>query len=407
MHAAEIEVTKDLVSQVPGESGTFNLVISSTSSITPTSTFFYQQSRRRRQWHDRRADRLGGQEHAARRLVHCLRDGRERHRSSTTTPARIVCVNRGTSVQRGTTLPDGSVRLDVRRDDDIVCTITNTRKAGSIELRKFLNPSGDPGLFNLFIKNAAGTTVIDSALNVGNAGTTGANVVPPGTYTLEETAGTNTSLSNYSTTLQCVNTAAGNAPVTVTNNQVNVVQGATVRCDFVNSRLTGTLRVVKTVAGPTPGNTNWSFNATGPTPNSTTIPVEGAATVNGAIWPVNTGNYAITETVGAGTDGSLFNTTVSCSDGSGTASNGGRTISGVTVATAENVVCTFVNTRKSGSIELRKALSPTNDPGKFNLTITGLEWQLPTGTSTSAMTAPRAPTRSRPAQYTWPRSARV
>ena len=92
------------------------------------------------------------------------------------------------------------MRLDVRHDN-IVCTITNTRKAGSIELRKYLNPSEDPGLFNLFIRNAAGTTVIDSALNVGNEGTTSENFVPPGTYTLEETAGTNNSLSNYSTTL--------------------------------------------------------------------------------------------------------------------------------------------------------------------------------------------------------------
>ena len=35
--------------------------------------------------------------------------------------------------------------------DDIVCTITNTRKTGKLEVVKNLNPNTDPGKFNLQI----------------------------------------------------------------------------------------------------------------------------------------------------------------------------------------------------------------------------------------------------------------
>ena len=61
---------------------------------------------------------------------------------------------------------DASVQVDA--GDDIVCTITNTRETGKIELFKKLDPNTDPGRFNLFIKQ--GATVIDSEANAGDGG---------------------------------------------------------------------------------------------------------------------------------------------------------------------------------------------------------------------------------------------
>jgi hypothetical protein len=43
---------------------------------------------------------------------------------------------------------------DGRHNKDVVCTFTNTREQGSIKVVKNLDPTGDPGRFNLFVKQA-------------------------------------------------------------------------------------------------------------------------------------------------------------------------------------------------------------------------------------------------------------
>src|SRR5207237_1347897 len=52
-------------------------------------------------------------------------------------------------------------------------------------------PAADPGRFNLLIDGAA------RASNVGNGGTTGAVVLPPGTHIVSEAVGAGTSLGGY------------------------------------------------------------------------------------------------------------------------------------------------------------------------------------------------------------------
>src|SRR5437899_895302 len=77
----------------------------------------------------------------------------------------------------------GPLSVDVTDGSDIVCTITNARNTGKLEVVKDLIPgsvSPDPGLFNLFIMRA--TTTIDSASNVGDGGTTGENTLNTGSY---------------------------------------------------------------------------------------------------------------------------------------------------------------------------------------------------------------------------------
>ena len=52
---------------------------------------------------------------------------------------------------RGSTSGEGPLNVTLDANEDIVCTITNTRETGTIEVIKDLEPDGDPGRFNLQI----------------------------------------------------------------------------------------------------------------------------------------------------------------------------------------------------------------------------------------------------------------
>ena len=71
---------------------------------------------------------------------------------------------------------------------------------------KDLNPSSDPGKFNLQID---GTTDPDAA-TWATAGSTGEETLNTGTHNVGETAGTSTDLADYQKSISCVDTANGN-----------------------------------------------------------------------------------------------------------------------------------------------------------------------------------------------------
>ena len=85
------------------------------------------------------------------------------------------------------------------KDSDIVCTITNVRETGDLTVIKDLNPDDDPGVFNLQVDEADGGSPMRAT-----AATTGAVTVNTGSHTVGETAGTATSLGNYSSSIECV-----------------------------------------------------------------------------------------------------------------------------------------------------------------------------------------------------------
>ena len=70
----------------------------------------------------------------------------------------------------------------------------------------------------------------------------------------------------------------------------------------------------------------------------------------------------------------------------------------VTVTTGSDIVCTITNTRETGKLEVKKNLSPTNDPGQFDLQIDGITDPTHEAVGTTARPARRrstpAPTRS-------------
>src|SRR3989442_52830 len=83
--------------------------------------------------------------------------------------------------------------MSVAEGADVACTITNTRipPTGQFEVRKVLRPTAVPGLFTLQIHNF--TKMADAT----DGDTTAKQTVSAASHTVGETAGTASSLSNY------------------------------------------------------------------------------------------------------------------------------------------------------------------------------------------------------------------
>jgi hypothetical protein len=244
--------------------------------------------------------------------------------------------------------------VNVAKDQSVVCTITNTRKTGTLTVNKVVVPADDPGTFNLQIDGATA----GSGANVGNGGTTGAVTVNTGTHTFGETAGTGTSLADYAAESSCL---VGSTPVNAAAGSINVGHGQNVVCTITNTRRTGTLTVNKLlVPADDPGTFNLQIDGqtagtgTNVGHNGTTGPIQ-----------VNTGPHSVGETAGSGTNLDDYANSIACRAGetSVTVTNGSISVG------EQNVVCTITNTRKTGTLKVVKDLSPADDPGKFNLLI--------------------------------------
>ena len=120
-----------------------------------------------------------------------------------------------TEPARSSHRPRRRVPLNVNVTDgsDIVCTITNTRKDGKLEVVKKLVPTTDPGRFDLRIDN---TVEKDEATHND---TTGEKTLNTGDHTVSETADDETSLDDYTSAIECKATngtgavvASGNGP---------------------------------------------------------------------------------------------------------------------------------------------------------------------------------------------------
>jgi hypothetical protein len=125
-----------------------------------------------------------------------------------------------------------SKSVTVSPGEDVVCTFTNTRDTGTIEVIKDLRPDTDAGKFNLKID---GTT---EAANVGDKGTTGKVQVLTGSHNVSETAGTNTSLNDYTSSYSCVDgrttLVSGSG---ASSSSFSVTKDSDIVCTFINTRL--------------------------------------------------------------------------------------------------------------------------------------------------------------------------
>src|SRR5260370_27853867 len=111
-------------------------------------------------------------------------------------------------------------------DNDVSCTVLNTRKTHSVTLIKNLSPTNDPGKFNL---TAAGTLATDQ-VNLGSATNASVAVGTTGVLVIEG-AGTATSLATYTSSLSCTGgsaTGTTSASFTMPDNDVS--------CTVINTR---------------------------------------------------------------------------------------------------------------------------------------------------------------------------
>lgn len=207
------------------------------------------------------------------------------------------------------------------------CIIYIPRK-GKLEVVKDLDPDSDSGLFNLYID---GVVTVNDA---GEGGTTGEQVVDPGTYDVGETGGTNTDLNNYSTSIECrdqngsgsiVASGSGAGPLSV-----NVNQDDDIVCTVTNSLQLGTLTLIKTVSGGTA--TESDFQAY----------IDGNPVPWGVAQSLLSGSHAASEI--ANVSG------YTASEWTGACAANGD----VTLNPGDDLTCYITNTRDTGTITILK-----------------------------------------------------
>jgi len=230
--------------------------------------------------------------------------------------------------------------------------VAYTPDTGTLEVVKALSPPTDPGLFNLFIDDA------ELATNVGDGGTTGPQTLSIGTRTVSETAGLDTSLSDYSTSIECYDGGGEGqlvaGPVEATSLDVTVNADDDIVCTITNTRKEG-VTFVKVVSGGTALPSQWSFDVVGGPQN---------IAHNGQV-ALDTGSYTVTEDGGAPN-----NANYDLTGASGVCSLDGGVIT-LTVTEAGGT-CTVTNTRKEGNITFVKVVSGgTALPSQWSFDVVG------------------------------------
>src|SRR5690606_22020432 len=121
---------------------------------------------------------------------------------------------------------------------DVVCTYTNARKQGSIELRKLWD--GTAGEVALRVGRTAGGQEVALRAVEGGGGSAGVKPGETGRYFVSESL---VNPDDYASSLSCV---VGETPVTVgADNSVEVGDGQLVVCTFTNARKQGSIALNK------------------------------------------------------------------------------------------------------------------------------------------------------------------
>lgn len=256
---------------------------------------------------------------------------------------------------QGTTLPI-SVAVSTNQTTEI--TLCNGRDTGTLRVMKDVDLNGDGDYTDA---NETGATdwqwQANTSAFTGMTGDT-AITVPTGTYALTETMKDNFHFVN----LQCTG-------ATLTDNSVAVTTGTNAVCTFTNARDTGTIQVVKNVDPNDNGATGWDFSIAGVTANAVNDLQDEESS---SIFTSMTGAYTITESAHTGTNATNYDTTYSCVDGDlVVASGSGMTTSEFTLLTGKNIVCTFTNTLKRGTIIVQKQMVGGTGSAQFTGNVAG------------------------------------
>ncbi|HVM11201.1 MAG TPA: hypothetical protein VM638_01820, partial [Actinomycetota bacterium] len=260
-------------------------------------------------------------------------------------------------------LSEGDATVVLGSGDDVVCTITNTRKTGRIEVVKVLEPAGDPGEFDLFIEDSEGSTV-GSTTPVGHLGSTGPVQIPTGTYTVGERAAPGTSLDDYGRGIVCGPREgdgagalgdSGDGPVQ--DEIVTVADGDDILCTITNTRL-GSITVTTETDPADARSANFTYSGTGTDmPQHLTLDTAADDDTNPSTFMVAgllPGSYSISATdVPAG----WTLQGLECVGGDGTSADAGTGVASIELSGGEDVECTFSH----GRTPLSGTVVKTND----------------------------------------------
>lgn len=245
----------------------------------------------------------------------------------------------------------------------IVCYDRKT----TVEVIKKLNPTTDSGKFNLKVKNQIYAT------DAGHNGTTGkVEVSDTEDVAIAETAGTNTLLSSYTTSIECRDngglgaivdsgTSSGSSSRGLTIEKEKIDAGDDIVCVITNTRKTGDLQVIKNVINDNGGTKTYAdftfttYNGDTPRTFSPTTSPDGERIV---ALPAGT-NFAVTE-VQANSNG--YTTTYS----SGCIG---------TIVEGQTKVCTITNDDNPPGLTVIKKVTNDNGgtklPGDFTMNVSG------------------------------------
>lgn len=216
-------------------------------------------------------------------------------------------------------------------------------QTGKLEVKKVVASADDPGKFNLVIDEKT------EAANVGNGGTTGEKTVRAGGHLIGETAGTETDLADYASSIECKE-ANGAGDVVAAGNRtglkVYVAKDADVVCTITNTREAGTGKLEVRKVVPQVGDLGrFSLKIDGT--------VEAAYVGNGGSTgeeTVSSGEHTISEEEVGETDLDTYTSSIECRDENGTGDKvafGNGTSLKVNVSKNADVVCVITNSRKS------------------------------------------------------------
>ena len=216
---------------------------------------------------------------------------------------------------------------------------TTTAAMGALEVRKVVLPATDSGSFNLSID----ATIF--ATDIGNGGSTGSQPVVAGMHSIGESAGAQTTLTDYQATARCVETRSGSSWTPGADGVVYVDAGEAVVCTFTNVRL-GALTVVKEVSGS--ATADWNFAGS---LGAFTLPANGGQRTFAGLAP---GSYSVAEQMPAGWGLGLltcvdptFNSQTSLATATAT----------INLEPGETVICTFSNVANAGTITIVKQVN--------------------------------------------------
>lgn len=256
----------------------------------------------------------------------------------------------------GDCAPAGLLTLSL--GDSAVCTITNTRipplPPASLTVNKVCDPADDPGNFVILVDDQP-----IAALDCGESATP--VELAPGTYTVREASGEDTSLSDYTTVISGDCAADGS---------ITLASGDSLSCTFTNTHIApvpqpATLRVDKACdpAGDD-GHFRLGIFTTDGHPVHRVVVDCGGTTGD---VQVSAGLYQVREGGANGTDLSHYNRYI----GGDCAADGT-----IAVQAGDQATCQITNVRrgtepKPAELTVTKSCVPVDDGGLFNLTVDG------------------------------------